>query len=789
VNPTGNLNDVARWFLRTIRPITRLRLLRLRSNRLKRRLHAKGLSLTYLAADRIGFASEKAFEKVKANCATLLAAFIAAIIILTKTDVPFQSKGTDLGNFYLACAGIMGTALALVMSLSIVPAEKAANDFSASILRLYASDRALLAVFVKLALLTLVSVLFGTGLFLRLDNVWAISLQILLLGVALDAVRQFYVRALDLLIPQSALNLVYKECVRLMNMMSRRAHRIATIHRTREGEYAANPTGAQWLSFRTASRWEQQLLNWISQLEEVAHKALARLDTLAAESTVMIMARVAMKYADIRRESIMLVPDLSGIIPIGVSDVSRVLNPILDGIKNLCQDAVRHRSETIVAACIDALGLIASHAVTIVHTQDRGWSTAPLSHAPIYYLMRCSGEAERALMDDALLRAVRAIGSFFASTSEHVDTQEAEATALNCLFDIAHQSNARLSGVPSDQATKLLLAIAKRELQVRGPYRDNNLNTILDYIAALVPSEVVMEKSSQRLMHVFSPYGQTGLADLLLEEAQRVEHDESRSNDPFDSFNKLSRKIVLHFRRVAETVDFEGTLLEQWAINSALDCADVHMELLSNPPKGSATYTDTIEERLIWFIHTPASFFREKTSFPQRLADSTAGRLAAFGIRLLQLNSINVVMDCAKAITAIGMKSAAVENAHAYAVADIFASLETLARAAEALNYPALARRIRELEDRRKLVLLAPDYERAIANRVRNLDRRLADCPRAGDLHLRDDPVPLVQNILHQAKMLAHYRRRILNLIQNKASLAAKPQIHGLELSGQAGGN
>ena len=63
----------------------------------------------------------------------------------------------------LASAGIIGTALALVLSLSIVPAQKAADVFSAAILKLYARDRTMLWVFALLSCAALLSLLLGTG--------------------------------------------------------------------------------------------------------------------------------------------------------------------------------------------------------------------------------------------------------------------------------------------------------------------------------------------------------------------------------------------------------------------------------------------------------------------------------------------------------------------------------------------------------------------------------------------------------------------------------------------------
>jgi hypothetical protein len=68
-----------------------------------------------------------------------------------------------VSEVHLASADIIGTPLALVLSLSIVPAQKAADVFSSAILKLYARDRTTLWVFALLSCAALASLLLGTG--------------------------------------------------------------------------------------------------------------------------------------------------------------------------------------------------------------------------------------------------------------------------------------------------------------------------------------------------------------------------------------------------------------------------------------------------------------------------------------------------------------------------------------------------------------------------------------------------------------------------------------------------
>lgn len=90
------------------------------------------------------------------------------------------------------------------------------------------------------------------------------------------------------------------------------------------------------------------LNTWTTQLEEFARKATARRDTQAVNAIVRTMAEIGRTYAEARRDSMLLLPDWSGGMPIRVSDIGEVLSPIYENIKAICEDAAKHANEVIV---------------------------------------------------------------------------------------------------------------------------------------------------------------------------------------------------------------------------------------------------------------------------------------------------------------------------------------------------------------------------------------------------------------------------------------------------------
>jgi hypothetical protein len=157
---------------------------------------------------------QRALRVMGASMATLAGLAIAVVFACSLPQAFLDNPNFRMSEVHLACAGIIGTALALVLTLSIVPAQKAADVFSSAILNLYARDWQLLFVFAVLSFLALVSVLFGTNWTFNISARYTLAAQFVILGVALDALRFFYKRALELLLPAKALRLVSRACDR-----------------------------------------------------------------------------------------------------------------------------------------------------------------------------------------------------------------------------------------------------------------------------------------------------------------------------------------------------------------------------------------------------------------------------------------------------------------------------------------------------------------------------------------------------------------------------------------------
>jgi hypothetical protein len=142
-----------------------LRLTKIRMRRSRRSLRKQARRARVAAIMRL-FRAQQTGERIgrrtfmHANrwSATLVSVLLAGVFVAF-ADASSTLKASEVS---LTCAQVIGAALALILSLSIIPAQRAAEAFSPAVLKLYAKDPWLVGAFLTLALTTASSVLLGT---------------------------------------------------------------------------------------------------------------------------------------------------------------------------------------------------------------------------------------------------------------------------------------------------------------------------------------------------------------------------------------------------------------------------------------------------------------------------------------------------------------------------------------------------------------------------------------------------------------------------------------------------
>jgi hypothetical protein len=684
---------------------------------------------------------------VSRSLATVIGTIVGALCLLSPTTTDLAAH---LSEVNLTSALIIGSALALVLSLSIIPAQRAAEAFSPAILKIYARDRALLLVFVLLSGASLLSVLFGTGWTLGWSTGQTLFIQFLVLGISFDALRAFYLRTLALLNPQTAVTLVLNECDLTIARVRRTVERLARILRTESNPPEMQPVVRAQLF--AASQIVSSLRGWIGQLDEFAHKALARKDTDAVNTIMTAMRAIGFRYVEARRTSLVLVPDFDNIILGGQSDLSKVLDPIHENLWAMCKQAAKGDNELVVRHCIQTLGAMTVYALTVIHNHSGLYRSAPLAYSPCFYLGRCAGIALGARMLDAVLAAIRSLGEILQKITRDVERSTVETQAIETLFHIAAASYGIQEAVficfPAVQAS---LYAALHDIRIRGYRSQSTLDTVLRELLSLVPNEVAMEKAGQRLMKTFPPYSlgfDANIPALLADVANAVKPVDPERHwvSPFAEFLEASGDIVAHYRELTR-IDFQDTQLRMWVVRSIISCAKVHIGLLDNPPPGSERFVGEVNDQLQDFIQAVVHFFPQRNPGSSHHASTATDGLAVLGMMLLEGDRLDSARACAVAIAAVAV-SCLGPQAGAYVAADQYTNIEILARAADALGHRPAATGFRALiakppeTDDTEWLVLFQEY----LTRIGQLEDTLQRFDRGSALP--DDPVQMLRTLL-----------------------------------------
>lgn len=717
------------------RALVQVRVVRSKLPTEKRRLHASFLMRRIRWETSARVYATRAGEFALKISATLLSCIPAALVFF------FEGQGGKASESHLTAAQIIGAALALVLSLSIIPAQRAAELLSMPILHLYAKDKALISVFLILVGTTAASVFLGS-LAVDIPFRWAIALQFLLLGVSFDALRLFYSRVLDLLVPSTAIDIVVSTCERLIAQVSNVVEKFLKVQSVSGMSDEAQPV-TRAVVFAN-SHVPRHLNFWTAQLEEFARRFVARKDTSAANHTIKGLERIGLNYLEARKKSILLHVDPNFPFSGGMSEISNVLNPIYESISSIVTDATAEKNERIVTRCVNSFGSMVE-ATTFATTEVHGSLTAPLAFGAAFYFDRCIQSAVNAQMPDAVLSGIADIERILKRCPENVDLTGAISKLRDCLFFVAGAGYARDDHLWTFPAVSAMLKSVNRELQANGDHH-SVLEELLERMARLVPLEVAKDIAGQRRLETFPAYNSLGfdasLPFLLQSISQKIKPVESGKrlrSDPFADFVEAATEINHHFQRLAK-IDLKNSLLRKWIVDTLIATVRVHYFLMVAPPTGTEGFIDEVKRSMTSMMSWLPRFFPETQPFQEHFAKEAADDIVLLGIEPLRRQWWDVVRACETTLKALAPAEVFGESKR-YFVADIQQHIEILARAADGAGAKSIATSLRVpinrpsgMNDSSWQALLS-----ALSNRRRHLEEEIAGY--RGSRMRRRDPV------------------------------------------------
>lgn len=617
---------------------------------------------------------------------SLFASAIAATVLLVSqlrstADAfqPLEAILSQLGATY-------GTILALVLTLSIIPVQRAAEVWSSSIVRLYRRDPATYVTFVALGVCCAASfVLAVRGLAaLPVSMVLAFSLSVL--GISLDVLRWYHGHICRLLDPIHAVRLALNEANDAIDRAKALVTRIArtqyqVLNPDQQGQISVEAIEAS--IYPRIPGFPNSITSWINDLAEMAIKAVARGEKLLAKTAVFAIAGVAIHYLSSRRHNLTLTPAPEAMFLAMTSDVGAVTDPAYEVLQEVSRVAVFQGDESTAIRVTEAYRAIAHHVAHLGAPAFRE-GTAPLTFTPIHYGFAGVKYAQSKNLDEVVFQSAGILSKVSEEAPKDITETDIHVPVIDELTEITMYLYSRGNFGLAETVNGYQFNILARSLQREDYNFDDVLRHVLEKMELLAPFAIASEALAGRLSTVHplgKAYGLTtanSLGYLFAQAASALpELDPEREwVNPYHDLIGIAEIIADHLRKTAEISEFGESFL-LWQIDQTIKhISKVVAGIVDHPLRRDRDDVRDLVEKLLSIVTFYWVAFRGKRTVSKRRADDCCDSLVFIGLLFLKRGHPDVLHGCISNIRSIFESYCEIAQApEPYAIGDFLAHL------------------------------------------------------------------------------------------------------------------
>lgn len=634
---------------------------------------------------------------------TILGCLFAGVLCFpTPRKIIDQYKNLD--TIFIAAGGMIGTVIALVFSLSIIPIQRAVETLSPSVTRLYRDDRITQLIFIVLVACCLISFVFSIdGIVFGLRGSILLPVEMIVIAVALDLLRWHYHRVSQLLEPSEAIRRLQSQTMSYINQTQRSISKAAKIWWRSLPEKERHHKPLTKLETAVYANYPNHFLlinARAGELAEITNKAIARGETYTAELGISAMTQLACQYLNSRKDNLIVYPapdmPLSGVM---VSDVDRALDPIYEHFTDINRNATTLKSETISIKIIEALGEIAVYSVSL---QGQAFH---ISWKPIGYLRQCVKKAQAEGFNDAGLRAGKTLLRFAVNVPTTIQDVNIYLPVVDGWNEIILAFLMARGGLLANEVMRNMMAFVHHILKLRPRLIEFILDLVLGKLYALVP---LMVANETRFDAPFAPYDLTkpeAIGYLIEESKSLINTEEGEWVNPYHEFMDLNEKVYGHFRQIADHVDIGSSNLFWNITQNIKHISQLYLRELRNPVTAEARWTGELVNQITWYSSSLWSVCSKAKVINHYFAYDACNVLACIAMAFYEEGHLDVTETCAGNIASIadsyGQKT---NDRTGYEVADLLVLIWHIRILAEAKEDAAMVEKIDQIINRLKIL-------------------------------------------------------------------------------------
>tara|TARA_R110002096_G_scaffold244716_2_gene436869 strand:+ start:2168 stop:4288 length:2121 start_codon:yes stop_codon:yes gene_type:complete len=588
-----------------------------------------------------------------------IAASLLAISSLRSTADAFQ----PLEAIQTALGATYGTILALVLTLSFVPIQRAAEAWTSSIVRLYRSDRLTHVTFIVLGVLCAVSFLFAVRGLGDIPVSIVLAFSLVTLGISLDILRLYHGHICELLDPIYAVNLALKQAKQVIDRTNALVARLA-LHQYQllsdEDKIRFTVEDLQPVFYPNTPGYPDSINSRINDLAEIGGKAVARGEKLLARTAIAAIAELTIHYLTSRRHNLSLTPAPDEMFLATTSDVNVVTDRAYQELGNLSHAAVAQDDESTAIRVSVAYQNIAIHTANLGARAFRE-NDAPLTFAPIYYALESVKYARTKGLDEVVFQSATILARVATNVPTDTDNANVHIPIIDGLAEIAVYFYAKQNLSLAEEVNGDQFAILAHLLDRQDFYFKDMLGHVLEKMELLAPLAITNEKIAARLTLVYplgKAYGlvnRQSLGYLFSTAAETLPEivEEREWVNPYRELIEIAGIISRHLRSIAENNEFGNSFLI-WEIDQLIKhIAVVISRIVDEPVRPDHHDEDELVDKLHWITAFYWVAFRRKKTVDGNRADECCESLGYIGLLFFSREYPDVLRLCISNIRSI----------------------------------------------------------------------------------------------------------------------------------------
>lgn len=601
--------------------------------------------------------------RVSSAAITLFAILVAACLILvppirTAADQfePVETVLTGLGATY-------GTILALALTLSLTPIQRAGEAWSASILRLYRRDRITHVTFAILGVLCVTSFAFAALGPAVVPVSFILAASLALLGLGLDLLRWYHAHVCRLLDPQHAVMTGLKEAKHAQDRLDRVVRHNSWL-RHRKPFTKRKPDGFRELLESTihlkfVSQYPEILVQPFDDLAEMALRALSRGEKPLARAAIDAIAELTNHYLSCRKRNLTVYPAAKGAAVVNTSDVDYVTHPAYRLLRQISRAAVRAEDETTAIQVSYAFRSITVHTAKLAAPAFSP-NTAPLSSVPLRHAFDCLKFAQSRGLEEIPYQSAAILTEMVYDLPKGIPFADLYASLVDGLHDVA-------VGFHSDGRVEIAEGVTKNQLLILSALSlekagfPEAVGEVLEKIALQVPLAIENERAvepAQAYRPLKQAYESTHMLSLawLFGNTLRLLHttdDEPAFRDQHKQVLRIEHVVSDHLRRVAHDNEFGSSVLLQEIDGLIRHIAIRVADYIDDPAPFDHGNQDELVRGFIRLLAFYPGAFRDKSAIHAPRMEQCCQTVAYIGLRFLLSGRPTVLLNCVWCIESV----------------------------------------------------------------------------------------------------------------------------------------